>query len=123
TQLDTLYRVVVLSGNTLTSCPNTISGCIPGQTIGRRAVQGIGESDGIATDNQLEARFSTGSISHTMLVGFDHFYTEWEHYRDLVAGSQVLPLLDIFDPEPRGAASYANNLSPQIYTETVSKQT
>ena len=55
THLDTIYRVVVLSGNTLTTCPDTIAGCIPGQTIGRRAVQGVGESDGIATDTQLEA--------------------------------------------------------------------
>jgi len=122
TRLETLYRVVVLAGNTLTTCPANIPGCIPGQTIARRAVQGIGESDGIATDNQLEARFSTGAISHTLLAGFDYFHTEWEHYRDLVAGSEVLPLLDIFDPMPRGAASYAANLSPQIYTETTSKQ-
>lgn len=123
TRLETLYRVVVLSGNTLTTCPAEIAGCIPGQTIGRRAVQGIGESDGIATDNQLEARFSTGAVSHTLLAGLDYFHTEWEHYRDLVAGSEVLPLLDIFDPVPRGASTYADNLSPQIYTETVSKQT
>ena len=123
THLDTLYRVVVLSGNTLTTCPVSIAGCIPGQTIGRRAVQGVGESDGIATDNQLEARFSTGAISHTLLAGFDYFHTKWEHYRDLVAGSQVLPLLDIFDPVPRGSSTYADNLNPQIYTETVSEQT
>ncbi len=122
TRLDTLYRVVVLAGNTLTTCAANIPGCIPGQTIARRAVQGVGESDGIATDNQLEARFSTGAISHTLLAGFDYFHTEWEHYRDLVAGSQVLPLLDIFDPVPRGASSYAANLSPQIYTETTSDQ-
>lgn len=123
THLDTLYRVVVLSGNTLTTCPPTIAGCIPGQTIGRRAVQGIGESDGIATDSQLEFRFGTGAISHTLLAGFDYFHTEWEHYRDLVAGSEVLPLLDIFNPVPRGSSTYASNLRPQIYTETVSEQT
>ncbi|MCC4251511.1 MAG: TonB-dependent siderophore receptor [Pseudomonadota bacterium] len=122
THLDTIYRVVVLSGNTLTTCPDTIAGCIPGQTIGRRAVQGVGESDGIATDTQLEAKLTTGPVEHTLLAGFDYFHTEWEHYRDLVASSQVLPLLDIFDPEPRGSSSYAANLSPQIYTETVSSQ-
>jgi iron complex outermembrane receptor protein len=123
THLETLYRVVVLSGNTLTTCPASIPGCIPGQTIGRRAVQGVGESDGIATDNQLEARFSTGPVSHTLLAGLDYFHTDWEHYRDLVAGSEVLPLLDIFNPVPRGSSTYADHLSPQIYTETVSKQT
>ncbi len=123
THLDTLYRVVVLSGNTLTTCPPSIAGCIPGQTIGRRAVQGVGDSDGLAIDNQMEARFETGALRHTLLAGLDYFHTEWQHYRDLVAAAQVLPLLDIFNPVPRGSANYANSLSPQIYTETVSDQT
>ncbi|WP_313395304.1 TonB-dependent siderophore receptor [Sphingobium yanoikuyae] len=122
THLDTLYRVVVLSGNTLTTCPSSIAGCIPGQTISRRAVQGKGESDGLATDTQLEAKFTTGPVEHTLLGGFDYFHTEWEHYRDLVSSSLVLPILDIFDPVSRGSAGYARNMSPQVYTETVSKQ-
>lgn len=122
THLDTLYRVVVLSGNTLTTCPTTIAGCIPGQTIGRRAVQGVGESDGIATDTQVQFDFETGPIKHTLLGGFDYFHTEWDHYRDLVSGSQVLPLLDIFNPVPRGSDSFGSNLNPQSYVETVSKQ-
>ncbi|QJR02933.1 TonB-dependent siderophore receptor [Sphingobium yanoikuyae] len=122
THLDTLYRVVVLSGNTLTTCPSSIAGCIPGQTISRRAVQGKGESDGLATDTQLEAKFTTGPVEHTLLGGVDYFHTEWEHYRDLVSSSLVLPILDIFDPVSRGSAGYASNMSPQIYTETVSKQ-
>lgn len=123
THLDTLYRVVVLAGDTLATCPASIPGCIPGQTIQRRAVQGVGESDGFATDNQMEARFSTGGLNHTLLAGLDFFHTEWEHDRDLVAAARVLPLLDIFNPVPRGAANYATSLSPQIYTETVSDQT
>ncbi|MDG2513565.1 TonB-dependent siderophore receptor [Sphingobium yanoikuyae] len=122
THLDTLYRVVVLSGNTLTTCPSSIAGCIPGQTISRRAVQGKGESDGLATDTQLEAKFTTGPVEHTLLGGVDYFHTEWEHYRDLVSSSLVLPILDIFDPVSRGSAGYASNMSPQVYTETVSKQ-
>ncbi|MBK9269366.1 MAG: TonB-dependent siderophore receptor [Sphingomonadales bacterium] len=122
THLDTLYRVVVLSGNTLTACPGSIPGCIPGQTIGRRAVQGVGESDGFATDTQLQVDFNTGAVRHTLLGGFDYFHTEWQHYRDLVAGSQVLPLLDIFNPVSRGSGTYASSMSPQVYTETVSKQ-
>jgi len=122
THLDTLYRVVVLSGDTLTTCSASIVGCVPGQTIGRRAVQGVGESDGIATDTQAEIGFDTGPVRHTVLAGFDYFHTEWEHYRDLVAAARVLPLLNIFDPVSRGATGYASSLSPQIYTETVSKQ-
>ncbi|RYE70322.1 MAG: TonB-dependent siderophore receptor [Rhizobiaceae bacterium] len=123
TRLETLYRVVVLSGDTLTTCPTNIPGCIPGQTIGRRAVQGVGESDGFATDTQLQFDLQTGAVKHTVLAGIDYFHTEWEHYRDLVAAAQVLPLLDIYSPVPRGSANYATTLSPQIYTETVSKQT
>lgn len=122
THLDTLYQVVVLSGNTLTACPASISGCVPGQTVARRAVQGVGESDGIATDTQLQFEFETGPVKHTVLGGFDFFHTEWQHYRDSVASALVLPVLDIFDPVSRGSAGYAANLSPQIYTETVSRQ-
>ncbi len=125
THLDTLYRVTVLSGDTVTNCaaPPAIAGCIVGQTIRRRAVQGVGESDGIAADTQIEGHFTTGSLQHILLVGLDYFHTEWEHYRDLVNSSQVLPLLDIYNPVPRGAATYTTNMNPQVYTETVSKQT
>lgn len=122
TKLDTLYRVVVLSGDTLTTCPGSIPGCIPGQTIGRRAVQGIGESEGWATDTQAEARFSTGPVEHVLLGGADYFHTDWQHYRDGVAGNLVLPVLDIFNPVPRGTAGYATSLSPQGYFEVVSRQ-
>jgi iron complex outermembrane receptor protein len=122
THLDTLYRVVVLSGNTDTTCAPSAS-CIPGQTVNRRAVQGKGESEGWATDTQLEARLTTGAVEHTLLAGIDYFHTEWEHYRDGVAPALVLPVVDIFDPQPRGAAGYAGALSPQIYTETESRQT
>jgi iron complex outermembrane receptor protein len=122
THIDTLLRITVLSGNTLTTCPGSIAGCIPGQTIGRRAVQGDGESDGIATDTQVEVDFETGAVRHTLLGGFDYFHTEWSHYRDLVASAQVLPLLDMFDPAPRGSASFAGNMAPQVYNATVSNQ-
>ena len=122
THLDTLYRVVVLAGDTLATCPTTLRGCIANQTINRRAVQGVGESDGWATDTQLEARVATGPVQHVLLGGFDYFHTEWEHYRDGVNAALVLPVLDILNPVPRGAAGYASGLSPQIYTETVSSQ-
>lgn len=122
THIDTLYRVVVLSGNTLTTCSTDIAGCVPGQTIGRRAVQGVGESDGWATDTQAQYEVATGPLQHTLLAGFDYFHTEWEHYRDLVTSSLVLPVLDIFDPVSRGSTGFSENLDPQVYTETVSRQ-
>ncbi|HTU13437.1 MAG TPA: TonB-dependent siderophore receptor, partial [Allosphingosinicella sp.] len=128
THLETLYRVVVLAGDTLLACPAAppaavIPGCIPGQTIQRRAVQGTGQSDGFATDTQFEARFNTGAIEHVLLAGIDYFHTDWEHYRDGVAPALVLPLLDIFNPTPRGVNGYATGLTPQIYSEVVSEQT
>jgi iron complex outermembrane receptor protein len=123
TKIDSFYRAVVMGGDTLTACPANIPGCIPGQTIQRRAVQGRGESEGWATDTQIEARFATGAIEHVVLGGVDYFHTDWSHDRDGVAPALVLPLLDIFDPVPRGASGYAAALSPQIYGGAVSKQT
>lgn len=141
THLKSLYRVTVLSGDTLNAStqgaatcaamlatyPVAYAGCIPGQTIGRRAVQGKGESDGLAIDTNLQAKFATGPIEHTLLGGIDYFYTDWEHYRDLVIlpglpRGQVDPLLDIYNPVPRGSSHYAANLTPQIYTEVESDQ-
>lgn len=123
THIDTLYRVVVLGGDTVRDCTATIPGCVAGQTVVRRAVQGKGKSDGFATDTQLEWRGTTGAAEHTILVGLDHFRTDWKHYRDGVAPALVLPILNIFNPVSRGAQGYANGLSPQIHTETVTKQT
>ncbi|MGF7156259.1 TonB-dependent siderophore receptor [Novosphingobium gossypii] len=119
THLDSLYRVVVLTGDTLTTCPSTISGCIAGQTIQRRAVQGNGKSDGVSTDTQIEARFATGPVGHTVLGGFDYFHTKWEHYRYVTT---TLPLLDIYNPRSRGASTIAASLAPQSFVETVSTQ-
>lgn len=123
TKLDSFYRAVVMGGDTLATCPLNIPGCIPGQTIQRRAVEGRGESEGWATDTQIEARFSTGPVEHVVLAGIDHFHTDWSHDRDGVAPALVLPLLDIFNPVPRGSSGYAASLTPQVYGGTVSKQT
>lgn len=122
THIDSLYRVTVLRGDTLQVCPPTLGGCIPGQTIQRRAVQGSGKTDGIALDTQLEGRFDTGRIEHTVLGGVDYFHTDWEHYRDSVPSSLVLPLLDFYNPVARGSADYDAARVPQIYTETKSRQ-
>lgn len=123
TKIDSLYRAVVMGGDTLTACPVNIVGCIPGQTIQRRAVQGVGKSEGWATDTQIEARFSTGPVEHVVLAGVDYFHTDWSHDRDGVAPALVLPLLDIFNPVPRGSSGYAAALSPQVYGGAVSEQT
>jgi iron complex outermembrane receptor protein len=123
TKIDSLYRAVVMGGDTLATCPVNIPGCIPGQSIQRRAVQGVGKSEGWATDTQIEARFSTGAVEHVVLGGVDYFHTDWSHDRDGVANALVLPLIDIFNPVPRGTSSYAGALSPQVHGGAVSKQT
>lgn len=125
TYVDTLYQVTVLAGDTISTAAGCtgIAGCIVGQTIRRRGVQGDGWSKGMAMDNQLEGRFATGAVEHVLLGGLDYFHTGWQHHRDLVNAARVLPLLDIFDPVPRGSADYAANLMPQVYTRSNSEQT
>lgn len=124
TYADSLYQVSVLSGDTVTSAAvcKTIAGCILGQTIRRRAVQGEGWTHGLAMDNQLEGRFGTGAIEHVLLGGTDYFHTGWQHHRDAVSPAVVLPLLDIFNPVPRGSAAYAGNLIPSTYTRSNGEQ-
>lgn len=121
THIESLYRVTVLSGDTVTNCTG-VAGCIAGQTINRRAVQGVGETDGWAGDVQLEGHVNFAGMEHTLLGGVDYFHTDWEHYRDLVRSNLVLPLLNMYAPVARGSSLYAANMSPQIYTETESKQ-
>lgn len=148
TRIKTLYRVSVLSGDTVTAAqcatyaeisPRLYGGCIPGQTIGRRAIQADGKSDGIALDNQLQGEFSTGALRHTLLGGIDYFYTDWTHYRDGVTlpdiprllpngrpnplFGQVEPLIDMYNPVPRGSADYSSLLTtPQGWSNTKSDQ-
>ncbi|GEB87226.1 ferric siderophore receptor [Zymomonas mobilis subsp. mobilis] len=122
TYLNTLYRATVLSGDTLQSCSAAIAGCVAGETVNRRAVEGRGRSQGVATDTQLEGHVDTGAVRHVMLFGTDYFYTDWTHDRDLVKSSLVLPMLNIFDPVSRGAAGYGAALSPQVYTSTITQQ-
>jgi len=122
THIESLYRATVLAGDTLTAC-GVIAGCVAGQTVNRRAVQGEGETDGWAFDAQLQARFTTGPLTHKILVGADHFDTDWSHDRDNVAPALVLPVLNIFNPVARGSAGYAAGVTPAIYTDTTSDQT
>ncbi|MDF7674203.1 TonB-dependent siderophore receptor [Acetobacteraceae bacterium ESL0709] len=122
TYIDTVYRATVLSGDTLAKCPPSLAGCIPGATVRRRAVEGRGRSQGVATDTQLEGHVKTAIVRHLLLVGTDYFYTDWNHSRDTVKGSLVQPVYDIFDPAPSGSSGFSSNLAPQVYTATVSQQ-
>jgi iron complex outermembrane receptor protein len=122
--LNTLYEVTVLNGGTVASCTpaQAALGCVPLQTINRRAVRGIGESDGIAFDNNLLAEFETGALKHNLLIGADYQHNDWEHYRDLAAAAAVPPIYNIFDPVYPSSAAIRPSLAPQVYTEQVDKQ-
>lgn len=122
TYLNTLYRATVLSGDTLQNCGTATGGCVAGETVNRRAVEGRGRSQGVATDTQLEGHADTGAVRHILLFGTDYFYTDWMHDRDLVKSSLVLPMSNIFDPVSRGSAGFASALFPQVYTSTISQQ-
>lgn len=106
----------------LTSCPVTIPGCIPGQTINRRGLQTGGTAHGFVTDNQVEVAFTSGAIAHTVLAGVDYFRTEFESYTNGITSALVLPILDMFDPVPRGSAGFAGAINPMFSTAAVGDQ-
>ncbi|MPT49371.1 MAG: TonB-dependent siderophore receptor [Sphingobium sp.] len=123
TKVDTLYRAIVLSGDTLTACPGNIPGCVVGATVGRRGVQGVGDSTGIAIDTHVQGTFRTGALEHMVVAGLDFSSTDWSHNRDNVTPALVLPILNIFDPVHRGAANFASSLASGIHTNTQNDQT
>ncbi|UMM63904.1 TonB-dependent siderophore receptor [Aristophania vespae] len=122
TYIDTLYRATVLAGDTVTRCNSAVIGCVAGETVNRRAVEGRGRSQGVSMDTQLEGHVKTGPVRHLLLTGTDYFYTNWVHDRDSVAPSLVQPIWNIFDPAHRGSSGFKNALIPQIYTQTTSRQ-
>ncbi|WP_207483023.1 TonB-dependent siderophore receptor [Arenibaculum pallidiluteum] len=52
------------------------------------------EGDSYALDNQVEGRFSTGAVRHTVLAGFDYQRLDANY----APGFGVAPSLDIFEP-------------------------
>jgi iron complex outermembrane receptor protein len=49
--------------------------------IPRQALRSIEDADGVSFDNQMELRFSTGDVRHTVLAGFDYQESEsnWQY--------------------------------------------
>lgn len=103
TRVETLFEGTLLRGGTL---PN-------GRTINRRAVRGVGHSDGYGLDTRLEGRVETGALQHRLLAGVDVLDTEWRHLRDFTAA--VAPMPDIFDPAPQGLGRLLQTLTPQVH--------
>jgi iron complex outermembrane receptor protein len=70
----------------------------------------------VQVDNQAQARFSTGPLSHTVLVGFDYSQV---FYRNLQAFASAAPL-DLFRPaygSPVPALSQPNLSDRQVTTQ------
>ena len=65
-----------------------------GRSISRVATQGIGNGHIFSVDNQAEARFKTGDLSHTVLVGLDYL-RQRDDYR---FASQLVGPLDLYAP-------------------------
>ncbi|WP_230346981.1 TonB-dependent siderophore receptor [Methylobacillus methanolivorans] len=78
TSVDSTYKGVVIRGS------NGLSGL-----LNRVAVLGVGQSEGVAIDNQLQADFSTGALKHTVLVGLDAQRINWQNVRTQVAVSAI----------------------------------
>lgn len=65
-----------------------------GRTINRTNYLAQPELDAIALDTQLESRFETGPVSHTLLAGIDQQWQRLDNYTGSAAG----PKQDLFDP-------------------------
>jgi iron complex outermembrane receptor protein len=71
-------------------------------------------------DNQIQAKFATGPLRHTMLVGLDH---QNIRFSDLGGGTNDLPSLDLFNPSygltmviPDPARVYQDSTQKQVQT-------
>lgn len=88
THVDSLYRTTVAGQATLTN----------DRILPRRAVQGVGDSEGLAADTRLTGKFSTGPLSHTLLAGFDWQRSQWDGLRQSAKVSNTAIAIDVFDP-------------------------
>ncbi len=78
---------------------NLFTGVIPtkgwdGHTIPRTNYLAQPELDAIAFDTQLESRFDTGPLAHTLLVGVDQQWQRLDNYTASASG----PSQDLFNP-------------------------
>ena len=64
------------------------------RTLNRASIYSDEDSRSIAIDNQLQARFETGALEHTVLAGLDY----WTLNSDVEVGYGTAPTLDVFNP-------------------------
>lgn len=68
------------------------------RTITRNSFGSDGMLDAIALDNQVQAKFATGPLNHTVLVGLDYQYIEVGSTQTFGFGASAPPNIDIFTP-------------------------
>ncbi|MFF7710860.1 TonB-dependent siderophore receptor [Pseudomonas sp. NPDC007930] len=85
-----LYRSLYSNGFAKDSSGNIIDY----RTLSRSTIATDVNIDAYNLDNQLQAKFDTGPIKHTVLFGADYLYTS----TDTLSGSGVGPTLDVFNP-------------------------
>lgn len=106
--VDTLYQSAVSAGNTLAD----------GRTMRRRAVEGVGDSDGFTVDTQVPFTATTGPLRHSVIAGVDYNRTDWRSLRTLAA---TVPSIDIFAPVYSGRAAMGP-FAPQVWQSAVNQQ-
>lgn len=121
THVDSLYRATVVYGvrGASVTDPNTL---IDGRLLPRRAVQGVGDSEGQSIDTRLQGRLSTGAAEHTLLAGIDWQRSEWSFLRRMASVNQNAIAIDIYRPVYTGY-DFASVLGiVQADTEEVDRQ-
>lgn len=89
------------------------NGLIDDRTLARIGDEGESEMLALAIDNQAEAKFGTGPIDHTVLLGVDY---QRNRFSDYGASFDIDPL-DLYDPD------YGAELSnKQVYEDSRTRQ-
>ncbi len=87
-----------------------------GRTYNRYADLGSSTYGSFIVDNQVQAKFDTGALDHTLLLGLDYRYTD---FSDLGAAAEIGPI-DIFNPV---YGSPIGEFEPYQDTDTKASQT
>ncbi|MBX3694513.1 MAG: TonB-dependent siderophore receptor [Steroidobacteraceae bacterium] len=112
THVDSLFRTTVGGTATLTN----------ERLLGRRAVQGAGDSDGYTADTRLTGRLSLGGAEHTVLAGVDWQKADWDHLRQAAQVAPAAIAIDVFDPVYTHY-DFAAVLAPQVSSVGTNRQT
>lgn len=112
THIDSLFRTTVAGKATLTN----------DRILPRRAVQGVGGSEGLAADTRLTGHFETGPLSHTILAGIDWQRTQKTGLRQAANVSATAIAIDVFEPVYTNY-DFASVLVKQVWETGTNNQT